>query len=335
MARATTPPPPTLVLLVRHGQTPTTGQGPARAAPRACTSPTRASSRPRPSPSASPRCRPTSGKVAAVYASPLERTQETAAPIAKALGLRVRRKPGPARGRLRRVDRRRAEALYKLPEWRTVQRNPSGFRFPGRRVVHRDADAHLRRDRRSCASPTPGETVVAVSHADPIKAAVAHAMGTHLDLFQRIVVSPCSVSAILYGVDGPIVLAVNSTGDLTALVPVMSSFDLPAPDVFTAGTVGPPGQRVFYLQARDDELVVTVRCEKQQVAALADYFDGLLDDLEPAPYGLAAGDLHLTEPFEELWTVGPIGVAYDEPGDRIVVVLEELVDEETRRRGVA
>jgi uncharacterized repeat protein (TIGR03847 family) len=108
----------------------------------------------------------------------------------------------------------------------------------------------------------------------------------------------------------------------------MSSFDLPAPDVFTTGTVGAPGQRVFYLQARDGELVVTVRCEKQQVAALADYFAGLLDDLEPAPYGVAASDLRLTEPFEEIWTVGPIGVAYDEPSDRIVVVLEELVDEE-------
>jgi uncharacterized repeat protein (TIGR03847 family) len=108
----------------------------------------------------------------------------------------------------------------------------------------------------------------------------------------------------------------------------MTSFDLPSPDVFTAGTVGPPGQRVFYLQARDGDLVVTVRCEKQQVAALADYFDGLLDDLEPSPYGLAAGDLELVEPVQELWTVGPIGVAYDEPDDRIIVVLEELVDDE-------
>jgi probable phosphoglycerate mutase len=66
----------------------------------------------------------------------------------------------------------------------------------------------------------PGETVVAVSHADPIKAAVAAAMGTHLDLFQRIVVSPCSITAILYGESGPVVLAVNSTGDdLRTLVP--------------------------------------------------------------------------------------------------------------------
>ena len=108
----------------------------------------------------------------------------------------------------------------------------------------------------------------------------------------------------------------------------MTSYDLPAPEVFTAGTVGPPGQRVFYFQARDGDIVVTLRCEKQQVAALAEYFDGLLDDLEPTPYGIAAGDLQLAEPFEEGWTVGPIGVAYDEPDDRIVVVLEELVDEE-------
>jgi uncharacterized repeat protein (TIGR03847 family) len=108
----------------------------------------------------------------------------------------------------------------------------------------------------------------------------------------------------------------------------MTSFELPAPDVFTTGALGPPGQRVFYLQTRDDELVVSVRCEKQQVAALADYFDGLLDDLDPIPYRVAAGDLRLVEPVHEIWTVGSIGVAYDEPGDRIVVVLEELTEEE-------
>jgi uncharacterized repeat protein (TIGR03847 family) len=108
----------------------------------------------------------------------------------------------------------------------------------------------------------------------------------------------------------------------------LRSFDLPDPDVFTAGTVGPPGQRAFYLQARDGDLVITVRCEKQQVAALADYFEGLLDDLEPVTYSPIADDLDLIEPVQELWTVGPIGVAYDEPDDRIVVVLEELVAEE-------
>jgi uncharacterized repeat protein (TIGR03847 family) len=106
----------------------------------------------------------------------------------------------------------------------------------------------------------------------------------------------------------------------------MSSFDLSSPDLFTAGAIGPPGQRVFHLQAREDDLVVSMRCEKQQVAALAEYFDGLLDDLEPTSYALSASDMRLVEPVEDLWVVGAIGVAYDEPNDRIVVVLEELAE---------
>jgi probable phosphoglycerate mutase len=57
-----------------------------------------------------------------------------------------------------------------------------------------------------------GGVVVCVSHADTIKAAVAHAMGTHLDLFQRVVISPCSITAIAYGNGGPVVFTVNSTG---------------------------------------------------------------------------------------------------------------------------
>jgi broad specificity phosphatase PhoE len=103
------------------------------------------------------------------------------------------------------------KALMKLPEWRTVQRYPSGFRFPGgesftdmqTRIV--DAIARLR-------AKHAGGVVVAVSHADPIKAAVAHALGTHLDLFQRIVISTCSITAVAYGESGPTVLTVNSTG---------------------------------------------------------------------------------------------------------------------------
>jgi probable phosphoglycerate mutase len=107
----------------------------------------------------------------------------------------------------------------KLPEWKTVQNRPSTFRFPGGESF---AEMQLRIGGalERVVAAHPGKVVVAVSHADPIKAAVAQAMGTHLDLFQRIVVSPCSVSAILHTPTGPVVLAVNSTGDdLKALVP--------------------------------------------------------------------------------------------------------------------
>ena len=217
MARATTPPPPTLVLFVRHGQTPTTGKvlpGRARGlhlAEKGVEQAQRVAER-------IASLQTDQRRIAAVYASPLERTQETARPIARALGLRVRGNQGLLEADFGEWTGAELKKLYKKPEWRTVQRNPSGFRFPG-------GESFTEMQARMCGAvgrlraTHPGETVVAVSHADPIKAAVAHAMGTHLDLFQRIVVSPCSVSAVLYGIDGPIVLAVNSTGDLTALAP--------------------------------------------------------------------------------------------------------------------
>jgi probable phosphoglycerate mutase len=109
--------------------------------------------------------------------------------------------------------------LFRLPEWSTVQRYPSGFRFPGGESFT-EMQQRITGTIAQLVAKHPGETIVAVSHADPIKAAVAHAMGTHLDLFQRIVVSPCSVSAIAYGTSGPVVLTVNSLGDdLTKLAP--------------------------------------------------------------------------------------------------------------------
>jgi probable phosphoglycerate mutase len=217
MARPPAPPKPTLVLLVRHGQTPTTGKVlPGRAAGLHLADKGHAQAEgaaKRIAALLTPKRR-----VAAVYASPLERTQETAAPIAKAVGVRVRRSKGLLECDFGDWTGAELKRLSKLPEWRTVQRNPSGFRFPGGESFT-EMQTRITGAIDAIRADHPGETVVAVSHADPIKAAVAHAMGTHLDLFQRIVVSPCSVSAILYTAEGPVVLAVNSTDDLAALVP--------------------------------------------------------------------------------------------------------------------
>ncbi len=107
------------------------------------------------------------------------------------------------------------------------------------------------------------------------------------------------------------------------------SFNLLAPDWFVAAAEGPPGRRVFYVQAAEDHLVVTLRCEKQQVAALADYLDGLLGDLAPEPDAAAVPPpAQPVEPLGGAWVVGPIGVAYDDEDDRIVVVFEEMPDDE-------
>lgn len=98
------------------------------------------------------------------------------------------------------------------------------------------------------------------------------------------------------------------------------------PLVFTAGTVGPPGQRVFFLQAGDGDTISSVRLEKQQVSALAEYLAGMLHDL-PAPTDVPPAP-ELVEPVVAEWTVGNIGVAYDNELDRIVIVAEELVPED-------
>jgi probable phosphomutase (TIGR03848 family) len=153
--------------------------------------------------------------VDAIYSSPLERAKETAAPIAATRGLKTRTERGLLECDFGDWTGAELKALMKLPEWKAVQRFPSGFRFPGgESFIEMQTRIVGTVDRLRRAHP--GGVVVAVSHADPIKALVAHAMGTHLDLFQRIVISTCSVTAIAYTDSGPIVLTVNSTGSSLA-----------------------------------------------------------------------------------------------------------------------
>jgi probable phosphomutase (TIGR03848 family) len=229
MATRSKRPPSTLALLVRHGTTPSTGKVlPGRApglhlADQGREQAERVAERVAtwayaPRTGHSKDAKEPKSRVAAVYASPLERTRETAAPIAKALGLTVRTERGLLECDFGEWTGAELKSLMKLPDWATVQRYPSGFRFPGgesftsmqARIVSTLIDLSTRH---------PGEAFVAVSHADPIKAAVADAVGSHLDLFQRIVISPCSVTAVSYGPLGPTVLAVNSTSTLSDLVP--------------------------------------------------------------------------------------------------------------------
>lgn len=102
------------------------------------------------------------------------------------------------------------------------------------------------------------------------------------------------------------------------------SFDFAEPDHVTAGAIGPPGQRVFYLQARQGAEVVSLRLEKQQVAALCDYLSGILNDLAPVNEPLPPS-LDLIEPIVPEWVVGALAVAYEEADDRILLVAEEFV----------
>ena len=151
--------------------------------------------------------------VTAVYSSPLERTRETAAVVARSHGLRVR------------VDRDLGEVEYgdwtdrplsrlrRLSAWRVVQRTPSRMAFPGGGTI-RGAQARAVDATERLAAAHPGGTLVLVSHADVIKAVVAHHLGMGLDLFQRLVVSPASSTTIVLPDGGhPLLLALNDTSD--------------------------------------------------------------------------------------------------------------------------
>lgn len=105
-------------------------------------------------------------------------------------------------------------------------------------------------------------------------------------------------------------------------------YELDTPERVTAGTTGEVGQRIFYLQAREGTLLVTLKLEKQQVGALADSLGRLLQDL-PRPGELPAEETLGLEGFDEpQFTVGTLAVAYDGALDRVVLLAEELVDEE-------
>lgn len=204
----------TTVLLVRHGLTATTGQVLPGRAPDLHLSDTGLAQ----AETAAERLSEWRPRPVALYVSPLERTRETAAPIATRLALRAKADRGLLECDFGTWTGQKLATLRKKPQWRQVQHAPSTFRFPEGEsfaemqlrmwsTLERLAAAHRRR------------TIVVVSHADPIKAALTYAQGVPLDLFQRTVISPCSVSALMIGDGTPIVLSVNNTASLRELAP--------------------------------------------------------------------------------------------------------------------
>lgn len=134
-------------------------------------------------------------KLKAIYSSPIERTWETAQIIAQPQGLEPIAEEGLLEVDYGRWSGRTLRSLYRLKAWQTVQTTPSRMTFPEGESI---ADAQ-RRAVDTCealAGRHGKDTIALVSHADIIKAILSHFLGQPLDLFQRIVVSPASVSAI-------------------------------------------------------------------------------------------------------------------------------------------
>lgn len=156
--------------------------------------------------------------IAAVYASPIERTMQTAHAVAAKHGLEVRELPGVLEADYGEWTGGKLGDLAKEDLWRTVQRAPSRARFPeGESLAEMQVRMVAALER--VVADHPGEIVVVVSHADPIKSAIAHYNGTHLDHFQRIIVSPASVTVFQLSAHGAAMVKCNDTGSLEELIP--------------------------------------------------------------------------------------------------------------------
>jgi len=182
--------------------------------------------------------------LAAIVSSPLQRCLETVAPLVTATGLRAAKEKRLAECDYGDWTGRSIKELMKEKVWPVVQAHPSAVAFPGGEsmaAMAARAVAGIRDwDERLTAGSGPDAVWVACSHGDLIKSVVADAMGMHLDLFQRIVIDPGSVTAIRYTDTRPFVLKVNDTGgDVAAYRPPAKPRRTRRGDAVVGGGAGP------------------------------------------------------------------------------------------------
>jgi probable phosphomutase (TIGR03848 family) len=147
--------------------------------------------------------------VKAVYSSPLDRTLETATPIAATLGLEVIARPGLVEVDFGEWQDRTLKSLRRLKEWKIVQNSPSLFQFPGGESF---AAAQLRIATELqvlCAQADPKDLFICVSHSDLIKLAVAYFIGLSLDNFQRLHAAPGSITGLMINPSGSSLMTLN------------------------------------------------------------------------------------------------------------------------------
>ena len=150
--------------------------------------------------------------VAAVVSSPLERCQETAAAIVAGRDIDVVTDDRLGECRYGDWTGQELKKLVKDPMWKVVQAHPSAAVFPGGEALRETQARAVEAIRDHNSKLGADATWIAVTHGDVIKSVLADALGMHLDLFQRIVVDPCSVSVVRYTELRPFVVRMNDTG---------------------------------------------------------------------------------------------------------------------------
>jgi probable phosphomutase (TIGR03848 family) len=145
----------------------------------------------------------------AIYSSPLERTMETAEPISQAFNLPIIPREGLIETDCGEWQGKSVKQLSRLKIWKTVQSSPSLFRFPGGETFAETQHRISQELRELSVLHEAKDAIVCVSHSDPIKLAVAYFLGLPLDLFQRIAISPTSITALQVSESGSHLLTLN------------------------------------------------------------------------------------------------------------------------------
>lgn len=260
----------------------------------------------------------------AAYSSPLERCVETAQAVLMHhphLKLVLMEAFGEVR-----YGKWQGAALNELAKrklWRVVQLNPSRARFPDGETV-RAAQMRVVDALEQLAEQHPRQRVAIFSHSDLIKLILAYYLGMHIDLFQRIEISPASLSVIRLGFLRPSVLQINETAHLAKVRPAQQ-LDRLVVAWLTLDAIGPKGERVFYLQAQGAEQAepTTFILEKAQALLLAEQIEAQLGEVALAPAELPA----LSAPDKIMFRIGRIGLEYESDGAYVRLTLTELLSE--------
>jgi len=145
----------------------------------------------------------------AIYSSPLERAMQTAEPLSQALNLPIITRPGLIETDVGEWSGQSWKKLARTKAWRTVQFMPSIFRFPGGETLA-ECQRRMCQELQALAELHESKDLIACfSHADPIRLAVAYFIGQPLDMFQRLSVSPGSITALHLGETSSRLLTLN------------------------------------------------------------------------------------------------------------------------------
>jgi probable phosphomutase (TIGR03848 family)/uncharacterized repeat protein (TIGR03847 family) len=307
--------------------------------------------------------------IEAIYSSPLERAMDTAQIVAACHHLPIEVRHGLGESQAGEWTGRYIRDLQETETWKAIQKSPVGVKLPGGESID-EVQTRIATEVENIRRAHPNGIVVVVSHADPLKALIAHYLCWDLNQFQRIIINPASASILWVDDHVARLVLLNHTGELPKIeksrppekeaqskgaaeaagatgAPNASQtesrkdekkmteanllYDLNPVSRVMAGALGEPGHRVFYLQARQGTLLITLQAEKEQIASLNSGIVEMLDKLpervqaesQASPY-----DAVLEEPLEPLFRIGQLGLGYDQENDLLVIVAYEVTEEE-------